>query len=164
MKSLVIVATMVAVLVVTGAMTYAARSAASADPTAEVSRGLSPSGAIAAPEEFMVGDRYIVPALPATALDRIPATEAVGDRYLAERVALADLVVGERILAAEDLANDYAHELPGFAAVLLVDGFSQDADGTWFYDRYSSWMRFPLMASAVCWPSVPSRCAAVACC
>jgi hypothetical protein len=144
MKTVLIVATMVAVLVVTGVMTYAARSAVSADPTAEAGRGLSPSGAIVAPEEFVVGDRYIVPALPATALERIPATVAVGDRYLAERVALADLVVGERILAAEDLANEYAHELPGFSEVLLVDGFRQEADGSWFYDRYSSWMRFPL--------------------
>ena len=35
-------------------------------------------------------------------------------------------------------------ELPGFAAVLLADGTCRDADGTWFYDRYESWMRFPL--------------------
>ena len=144
MKSIVVVATMVAVFVVMGGMTYAARSAASADPTEEAGRGLSPSGAIAAPDEFVVGDRYIVPALPATVLDRLPATEAVGDRYLAERIALAELVVGERILAAEDLATTYAQELPGYTEVLLADGFRQEADGTWFYDRYESWMRFPL--------------------
>jgi hypothetical protein len=66
------------------------------------------------------------------------------DRYLAERVTLADLVIGERIMAAEDLANEYAQELPGFAHVLLADGFRQDTDGTWFYDPFSSWMRFAL--------------------
>jgi hypothetical protein len=26
----------------------------------------------------------------------------------------------------------------------VADGFRQDAGGTWFYDRYSSWMRFAL--------------------
>jgi hypothetical protein len=122
------------------------------------------AGATELPEEFAVGNRYVVPHLPADVVERLPAAERGGDRYLAERIALAELVIGERILAAEDLANDYAHELPGFTEVLLVDGFSQDADGTWFYDRYGSWMRFPLMASAVCWPSVPSRCDGVGCC
>lgn len=144
MKSLVIVATIVVVLVVLKEMTFAARSAAWAGTTVETGGGLSPSGAIVAPEEFVVGDRYIVPALPATVTDQLPATEAMGDRYFTERVALADLVVEERILAAEDLANEYAHELPGFIEVLLTDGFRQEADGRWFYDFYSSWMRLPL--------------------
>ncbi len=144
MKSLVIVASLVALLVGMEVMTYAARSVASANPTATSGRDLLPSWAIVAPDEFVVDDRYIVPALPATVPDGIPATETVGERYLAERVALADLVVGERILAAEDLANTYADELPGFSEVLLADGFRQDADGTWFYDYFSSWMRFPL--------------------
>ena len=132
------------VLMVLGVMAYAAQSSASAGTSAEDGRGLSPSVAIDAPEEFAVGGRYVVPGLPPSVLDQLPAREAAGDRYLAERIALAELVVGERILAAEDLANEYARELPGFTKVLLTDGFRQDADGTWFYDRYSSWMRFPL--------------------
>jgi hypothetical protein len=77
-------------------------------------------------------------------VDQLPVAERASDRYLAERIAVADMVIGERILAAEDLANDYAQELPGFTEVLLADGLRQDTDGTWFYDAYSSWMRFPL--------------------
>jgi len=99
---------------------------------------------IVQPDGIAVGDRYLAPHLPDAAVDRLPDAERSGDQYLAERVALADLVIGERILAAEDLANAYAQELPGFTNVLLADGFRQDADGTWFYDHYSSWMRFPL--------------------
>jgi len=102
------------------------------------------SAAVAQPDGIAIRDRYLVPHLPDTAVDQLPTAERAGDQYLAERVALADLVIGERILAGEDLANAYAHELPGFTAVLLVDGFRQDAGGTWFYDRYSSWMRFAL--------------------
>jgi hypothetical protein len=95
-------------------------------------------------ESVAVGDRYLVPNLPASVVDQLPAAERASDRYLAERIAVADMVIGERILAAEDLANDYAQELPGFTEVLLADGLRQDTDGTWFYDAYSSWMRFPL--------------------
>jgi hypothetical protein len=102
------------------------------------------SESIAQPDGIVVGDRYMMPALPGAVVDQLPATERTGDQYLAERVALADLVIGERILAAEDLANDDAGKLPGFTAVLLADGFRQDADGTWFYDHFSSWLRFPL--------------------
>jgi hypothetical protein len=102
------------------------------------------SAAIAQPDGIPVGDRYVMPALPDIVVDQLPRLEQSGDRYLAERVALADLVIGERILAAEDLANTDAQELPGFAEVLLADGFRQDADGTWVYDPFSSWMRFPL--------------------
>lgn len=144
MKTLAIVATIVAVLVVTGMLTYAARSAASVDSNTDAGPVISSFGASAASDDFVVDDRYIVPALPATVLNWIPASEVAGDRYRAERVALADLVIGERILQAEDLANEYAQDLPGFAEVLLVDGFRQNADGVWFYDHYSSWMRFPL--------------------
>ena len=93
---------------------------------------------------FAVGDRYLVPQLLESTVDQLPAAEQAGDRYLAERVALADLVIGERILAAEDLANVYAQELPGFTEVLVADGFRQDTDGTWFYDPFGSWMRFAL--------------------
>jgi hypothetical protein len=102
------------------------------------------SASISAPDGFAVGDRYLVPHLPASTVDQLPAPEQAEDRYLAERVALADLVIGERILAAEDLANVYAKQLPGFTKVLLADGFHQDTDGTWFYDPFSSWMRFAL--------------------
>jgi hypothetical protein len=100
--------------------------------------------AIAQPDGIVVGDRYVMPALSGAVVDQLPAPEQAGERYLAERVALADLVIGEHILAAEDLANDDARKLPGFTAVLLADGFRQDADGTWFYDHFSSWLRFPL--------------------
>lgn len=102
------------------------------------------SAVISVPEEVAVGDRYLVPQLPDTTVDHLPAAEQAGDRYLTERVAVADLVIGEHILAAEDLANIYAQELPGFTAVLAADGFHQDTNGTWVYDPYSSWMRFPL--------------------
>lgn len=102
------------------------------------------SAAIAPSDGIAIGDRYLVPYLPETAVDQLPTTEQAGDQYLAERVALADLVIGERILAAEDLANQYARNLPGFADVLIADGFLQDTDGTWVYDPFTSWMRFPL--------------------
>lgn len=104
----------------------------------------APGAAIAQPDGIAVDDRYVLPALPGTVVDQLPDQERTGDRYLTERVALADLVIGERILAAEDLANAYAHAFPGFTQVLLADGFRQDADGTWFYDPYRSWLRFPL--------------------
>jgi hypothetical protein len=114
-----------------------------AAPTTVPAAGL-PGAAIAQPDGIAVGDRYLVPQLLESTVDLLPATEQTGDRYLAERVALADLVIGERILAAEDLANIDAQKLPGFTGVLLADGFRQDPNGTWFYDNYSSWMRFPL--------------------
>lgn len=91
-----------------------------------------------------VGDRYLVPDLPSSVVDQLPATERAGDRYLPQRIELAELVIGERILAAEDLAAIDARDLPGFTDVLLADGFRQDADGVWYYDRFASWMRFPL--------------------
>jgi hypothetical protein len=102
------------------------------------------SAAITYSDGIAVGDRYLAPHLLESTVDQLPAAEQIGDRYLTERVAVADLVIGERIFAAEDLANDYARELPGFDAVLQADGFHQDTDGTWFYDPFSSWMRFPL--------------------
>jgi hypothetical protein len=102
------------------------------------------SAVIAPPDGITVGDRYVMPHLPETTVDELPPAERTGDRYQAERVALADLVTGERILAAEDLANTYAQGRPGFDAVLVADGFRQDADGTWFYDPFSSWMRYAL--------------------
>lgn len=131
-------------LMVFGLMAYASHEAESAgtvpvaDPTAAAAAAVDPQ------REVAVGDRYLVPELPASVVDRLPAAEAKGDQYLAERIALAELVVGERILAAEDLATTYARELPGYADVLVSDGFLQDADGAWYYDRYASWMRFPL--------------------
>lgn len=102
------------------------------------------SESIAQPDGYTVGDRYVAPALPDPVVDQLPAAERTGDRYLAERIALADLIIGEHILAAEDLANHNARQLPGFTEVLLADGFRQDADGAWFYDHFSSWLRFPL--------------------
>lgn len=138
MKTLMIVVAIVAI----GVMASIARGALAA-PTAPQ---LVPSteASIVQPDGIVVGDRYLMPHLPDAAVDQLPASERTGDRYLAERVALADLVIGDRILAAEDLANDYAQWLPGFTEVLLADGFRQDPDGAWFYDYYSSWMRFPL--------------------
>lgn len=102
------------------------------------------SNAVAFPDGIPVGDRYVVPHLPDPVVSQLSTAEQVGDQYLAERVALADLVVGERILAAQNLANTYAQDRPGFTAVLLADGFRQDADGTWVYDPFTSWMRFAL--------------------
>lgn len=46
-------------------------------------------------------------------VDRLPAAEAEGDRYLAERITLAELVVGDHIPGAERQATAYAHDLPG---------------------------------------------------
>ena len=132
----------VGTIVLIGVIASVARGAL-AEPNA-VPAASNISAAIAQPDGIVVGDRYLMPHLPDAALDQLPALERADDRYLAERVALADLVIGERILAAEDLANDYAQRLPGFTKVLLADGFRQDASGTWFYDYYSSWMRFPL--------------------
>ncbi len=57
---------------------------------------------------------------------------------------MTDLVIGERILAAEDLARTYEHDLPGFDEVLLADGFRQDTEGAWYSERSASWIRFPL--------------------
>ena len=91
-----------------------------------------------------VGDRYLVPELPADVVARLPKAEAAGDQYVRERITLAELVVGDRIPTAERQAATYANELPGFAGVLTADGFRRDRDGTWYYDPYASWMRFPL--------------------
>lgn len=102
------------------------------------------NASIALPDGIAVDDRYVMPHLPDTVVSELTTAEQAGDQYLAERTALADLVIGEHIMPAEDLANAYARDLPGFAAVLQSDGFRQDAKGAWFYDRYSSWMRFPL--------------------
>ena len=138
MKSLMIVVAIVAI----GIMASIARGALAEPASVPASSGNM--AAIAQPDGIAVDDRYLVPHLPDTAVERMPIAEQAGDRYLAERVAVADLVIGERILAAEDLANNYARKLRGFTAVLLADGFRQDTEGTWYYDLYSSWMRFPL--------------------
>jgi hypothetical protein len=125
-------------------LAYAGRASESAGTTPSGLSAGAPAAVIDLPDEVAVGDRYLVPNLPASVVDQLPAAEAAGDRYLAERIALAELVVGDQILAAEDLATTDARELPGFAAVLLADGFRQDPNGAWYYDRFSSWMRFPL--------------------
>lgn len=138
MKALMIVGVIVAIGIMAGIVREAL-----AEPTTVTSTAAT-DALIAHPDAFAVGDRYLVPHLPASTVDQLPAPEQADDRYLAERVALADLVIGERILAAEDLANVYAQELPGFAAVLEADGFRQDPGGAWFYDPYTSWMRFAL--------------------
>jgi len=138
MKSLMIVVAIVAI----GMLASIARGALAEPASVPASSGNM--AAIAQPDGIAVDDRYLVPHLPDTAVEQMPIAERAGDRYLAERVAVADLVIGERILAAEDLANNYARKLPGFTAVLLADGFRQDTEGTWYYDLYSSWMRFPL--------------------
>ena len=85
-----------------------------------------------------------VPALPAEVVARLPEAAAEGDQYLPERTELAELVVGDRIPTAERRAAAYAADLSGFAHVLEYDGFRPAGDGTWIYDRYASWMRFPL--------------------
>ena len=84
-----------------------------------------------------------VPALPADVVARLREA-AEREQYLPERTALAELVVGDRIPTAERRAAAYAAELPGFAQVLAHDGFKPTDDGAWTYDRYASWMRFPL--------------------
>jgi hypothetical protein len=131
-------------LMVFGVMAYASHEAESAGSVPVTGPAEAPAAAIDPPSEVAVGDRYLVPELPVSVVDRLPAVEVKGDRYLTERIALAELVIGERILAAEDLATEYARDRPGFTAVLLADGFRQDVGGTWFYDPYTSWMRFPL--------------------
>jgi hypothetical protein len=138
MKTLMIVG----VLVMIGIMAGIGRHAL-AGPTTVPSIEVT-SASITPPDGMSVGDRYLVPDLLASTVEQLPAAEQASDRYLTERIALADLVIGERTLAAEDLANVYAQELPGFAEVLVADGFDQDADGTWLYDPFNSWMRFPL--------------------
>lgn len=125
-------------------MAYAGRVAESAGTASGALTPQLPDTVIDLPEEPAVGDRYLAPSLPSSVVDRLPAAEAQADQYFPQRIELAELVVGERILAAEDLATIYARDLPGFAGVLVADGFQQDPDGAWYYDRYSSWMRFPL--------------------
>ncbi len=85
-----------------------------------------------------------VPELPAEVVARLPEAAAERDRYLPQRTELAELVVGDRIPTAERRAAAYAAELPGFARVLEHDGFRPAGDGAWTYDRFASWMRFPL--------------------
>ena len=87
---------------------------------------------------------FAVPELPAEVVALLPEEAAEGEQYLPERTELAELVVGEQIPTAERLAAAYAAELPGFAHVLAYDGFQPTGDGTWRYDRFASWMRFPL--------------------
>jgi hypothetical protein len=132
----------VGMIVLIGVMASIARGALAEPMTTTVSPATN--AAIAQPDGIAVGGRYLAPHLPDNAVDQLPVAEQAGDQYLAERVALADLVIGERILAAEDLANVYAEKLPEFTEALRADGFRQDADGIWYYDLYSSWMRFPL--------------------
>ena len=76
-----------------------------------------------------------------------PTTETPPRRELrgvVERITLTELVIGRRILAAEDPATAYTLELPGFVEVLLADGFRPEPGGAWYYDQFASWMRFPL--------------------
>ena len=137
--TLIVTALMIVVLFV-----HADRAAESADTARGRVSAPPPATALDLQDGVPVGDRYLVPWLPSSVVDRLPAAEAKEEQYLSERIALAELVVRERILTAEDLATTYAHDLPGFAEVLVSDGFRQDADGTWYYDRFESWMRFPL--------------------
>ena len=139
MKTMLIATALICSLMIA----YASHATGSAS-TARDASALAPNRVLDPPDVVAVGDRYLVPALPAEVVDRLPAAAANGDQYLAERIALAELVVGDRILAAEDQANSYANDLPGFADVLLADGFRQDANGAWYYDRYESWMRYAL--------------------
>jgi hypothetical protein len=129
---------------IVGFTAFAARTAESAGTSSETAPAVTSLAAIAESDEISVGDRYLVPALPASVVDQLPAAERAGDRYLAERLELAELVIGDRTLAAEDRATTYAHDLPGFSDVLLADGFRPDTNGVWYYDRFESWMRFPL--------------------
>ena len=96
----------------------------------------------AEPERTPLG--IAVPELPAEVVARLPEAAAEGDHYLPERTELAELVVGDRIPTAERRAAAYAADLSGFAQVLAYDGFRPNADGAWTYDRFASWMRFPL--------------------
>jgi hypothetical protein len=96
----------------------------------------------AEPERTPLG--IAVPELPTEVVARLPEAAAEGDQYLPQRTELAELVVGDRIPTAERRATAYAVELPGFAHVLAYDGFRPTGDGAWTYDRYASWMRFPL--------------------
>lgn len=139
MKFVLTAVTLTSMLVV-----RAAQSATPVDINPGANFGIARAESAISPTEIVVWDRYLLPALPESVVNQLPETEAVGDRYRAERMVVANLVIGERILVAEDRAATYADMLPGFAAVLDADGFSQAADGTWFYDRYRLWMRFPL--------------------
>lgn len=132
------------VLLVLLSLAYVVQTDASAGSTRGDVQEHAQAAGVAPSEDIAVGTRYLVPALPASVLDHLPAVVVAGDRYLPQRIALAELVVGDHILAAEDLATRDARDLPGFDEVLLADGFRSAPDGTWFYDRFSSWMRFPL--------------------
>src|SRR5215218_1616025 len=85
-------------LMVFGLMAYASHEAESAGTVPVTDPSEMPAGAIDPPGEVAVGDRYLVPELPVSVVDRLPAVEVKGDQYLAERIALAELVVGARIL------------------------------------------------------------------
>lgn len=133
-----------AMLAIVRLMAHVAGGAGSIDAAALANQEYWRTVSVSVPDAFVVRDDYLLPELPGSVLDELPAATATSDHYRSERIAIADLVIGEQTLAAEDLAATYAAALPGFARVLHADGFSQDAEGTWFYDRYQSWMRFPL--------------------
>jgi hypothetical protein len=134
----------VAVLGIFVLVAYTGHIGESAGTTSIGTSARAPAAVVDAPDEAMVGDRYLVPDLPPHVVAQLPAAEAAGDRYLPQRIELAELVIGDHIPAAEDLATADAHKLPGFREVLLADGFRQDSVGAWYYDRFASWMRFPL--------------------
>lgn len=133
-----------AAVMVAVTLAYAAGGVGSADRAMVDAPNHGVGAAIDPPDETVVGGRYVVPELAPSVVGQLPIVVAAGDRYLPQRIAVAELVIGERILTAEDLATRYADELPGFSAVLLADGFRQSPDSAWYYDRYASWMRFPL--------------------
>jgi len=134
----------VAALGILALVAYGGHVAESTDSTPTDMSARAPAAVIDLPDEVAVGDRYLVPHLPARVVDHLPAAEVESDQYLPERIELAELVIGERIPVAERQAAISAHDLPGFTEVLMSDGFRQDPDGAWYYDRFSSWMRFPL--------------------
>ncbi len=130
--------------VILGLTTSVARAANLASIFSTNATTTAPLTAVDGSDDVSVDDRYLVPDLPTSVIEHLPATEIEGDRYLAERIELADLVIGDRIIAAEDLATTYGRDLPGFTDVLLADGFRPGTNGVWYYDRFESWMRFPL--------------------
>lgn len=141
MKTILIVST----LLVFGVLAYVRHDVESAGSVQAAASGQTLPATINPAKEVAVGDRYLVPALPPDIVDRLPIAEAISDQYLSERIALAELVIGGKILAAEDLVTSDAGDLPGIEVVLQSDGFYKDTDGDWSYDRFTSWMRFPLI-------------------
>ncbi len=140
MKTMLIV-TALGVLVLSST---AARAADFAGIFSTSAINTAPLTAVDGSDDVSADDRYLVPDLPTRVIEQLPAIETEGDRYLAERIELADLVIGDHIIAAEDLATAYARELPGFTDVLRADGFRPGTNGAWYYERFESWMRFPL--------------------